>query len=178
MGNAISANMNLYSPSALGDSPDKYAGIQNALRFGFKVFAGIGLGWLVTKTNPKAGLLTTATLYVFAQLWAMFATGPWYLLAFGIYGTGELAGVYAPNYILAASRKSEIRRNQAFHTLMMMPAAGAAAMFGVIAQNVGDPPGSAIGFRTSFAVCAALMATGILITLWKLPADPRPEEDL
>lgn len=177
MGNAITANMNLYSPSALGDSPDKYAGIQNSLRFGFKVIAGIGLGWLVTRTNPKAGLLTTAGLFVIAQIWAMIATGPWYLLAFGIFGMGELAGVYAPNYILAASRKSEIRRNQAFHTLMMMPASGAAAMFGYIAQNVGDPPGSAIGYRTSFAVCAAMMATGILITLWKLPANPNPVDE-
>lgn len=177
MGNAISSNMNLYSPYALGDSPDKYAGIQNAMRFGFKVFAGVLLGWLVTRTHPKAGLLATSSLYVVGQIWAMFAVGPVYLLAFGIFGMGELVGVYAPNYILAASRKRDIRRNQSFHTLMMMPASLAGLMFGEIARRIGDQYDLAAGYRASFAVCAALMFLGILLTLWKLPAHPQPGDE-
>jgi len=177
MGNAISSNMNLHTPQALGESPEKYAGFQNALRFGFKVVAGVLLGWLVAKSHPKAGLLTTASLYVLAQVWAIFAVGPWYLVAFGIYGTGELVGVYAPNYILAASRESDFRRNQAFHTLMMVPAAFAGVMFGGIAKQVGEQFGPAFGFRTSFAVCAAMMLMGIALAVWKLPARPVPSEE-
>lgn len=39
-GNVIPSNMNLYSLEALGDLPEKYAGVQNMLRFSFKVVAG------------------------------------------------------------------------------------------------------------------------------------------
>ncbi len=39
-GNVIPSNMNLYSQQALGDIPEKYAGVQNSLRFGFEVVAG------------------------------------------------------------------------------------------------------------------------------------------
>ncbi|MGE3780046.1 MAG: hypothetical protein AB7F89_22855, partial [Pirellulaceae bacterium] len=60
-GNMIPSNMNLYSAEVLGDAPEKYAGLQNTLRFGFKVLAGFGLGWMLTRTSPRAGLLATST---------------------------------------------------------------------------------------------------------------------
>ena len=111
-GNTIPSNMNLYTPEVLGDLPEKYAGYQNTLRFAFKVVAGFLLGWVLTKSNPKAGILLTGCIFIAAQLWAIFATGTAYLIAFGIYGAGELVGVYAPNYILSASRPAQMRPGQ------------------------------------------------------------------
>ena len=43
-GNVIPSNMNLYSHDVLGNLPEKYAGVENMLRFGFKVVAGALLG--------------------------------------------------------------------------------------------------------------------------------------
>ena len=176
-GNTIPSNMNLYTHEALGDLPEKYAGFQNTLRFSFKVVAGFVLGWLLVKTNPKAGILATASIFVAAQVWAIFMTGKWYLVAFGIYGAGELVGVYAPNYILSASPKENMRRNMAFVTLMMAPAAPTGYLFGTIADYFGSAYSPAVGFKVSFAVCAAMMFVGIVIAVTLLPARPKPEPE-
>ncbi len=182
-GNTIPSNMNLYSTSALGDAPEKFAGLQNTLRFGFKVFAGLFLGWLLTRTNPRAGLIATASLFLVAQFWAIFATGTWYLVAFGIYGAGELVGVYAPNYIVSASRKSELRRNTAFLTLLMAPAAPAGYLFGSIVEaakenqwTVWGMSSEATGFRLSFLACAVFISLGIGVAWLLLPKNPIPKE--
>ncbi|MCH2589004.1 MAG: hypothetical protein MK004_11120 [Planctomycetales bacterium] len=178
-GNTIPSNMNLFSPEVLGDEPAKFAGMQNALRFGFKVVAGAVLGWLLTRSHPRQGLVATATIFLLAQVWAIFATGTAYLVAFGLYGAGELIGVYAPNYILSASRPGDIRRNMAFVTLLMVPAAPTGYLFGAIADSVrdagwqlGDMTSTALGFRVSFGVCALLILLGILVALVKLPRTP------
>jgi MFS family permease len=118
----------------------------------------------------------TTSLYVAAMGWALLVTGPWYLIAFGIYGAGELVGVYAPNYILSASRSGEIRRNMAIVTMMMVPAAPAGTLFGAISDHFGGRHGAATGFRISFAVCAAMMIAGIVLALLRLPR--RPQEAL
>ena len=172
-GNTIASNFNLYTSKALGADPEQYAGVQNALRFGFKMAAGLGLGWVLTKTNPKTGILTTAAIYVAALGWAIAVSGPWYLVAFGLYGAGELVGVYAPNYILSASAPGEIRRNMALVTMMMAPAAPFGALFGKISDNYGKLYDPATGYRISFAVCAAIILAGILLALVALPARPR-----
>ncbi len=172
-GNTIASNLNLYTTAALGAEPAQYAGLQNALRFGFKTAAGFLLGWLLTKTNPKQGILVTAAIYVAALAWAMLARGPWYLVAFGLYGAGELVGVYAPNYILSASAPAEIRRNMALVTMMMAPAAPAGTLFGAVSDYYGRLYDPATGFRISFAACAAAILTGILLALFALPAWPR-----
>ena len=171
--NTIPSNLNLYTKQVLGADPDQYAGAQNAWRFGCKAVAGLFLGWLLTKTNPKLGILVTAAIFLSALVWAMFASGLWYLAAFGLYGAGELVGVYAPNYILSASAPTEIRRNMALVTLLMAPAAPAGAVFGWIADYVGRVYGPAAGFKASFAVCAAVVAAGILLAIFRLPARPR-----
>jgi MFS family permease len=178
-GNTIPANMNLYSASALGDSPDKFAGLQNTLRFGFKMAAGAALGWLLTRTNPRLGILATSSLLLAAQIWAIFATGKWYLLAFGIFGAGELIGVYSPNYIVSASRANELRRNAAFATMLMVPAAPAGYLFGAIVDFVRDNkiswggiPPETLGFKLSFLACAAFIASGIVAALLFLPKRP------
>ena len=183
-GNTISSNMNLYTPEVLDALPEEYAGYQNTLRFGFKVVAGFLLGWLLTKTNPKAGILLTGCVFVSAQLWAIFATGTMYLVAFGLYGAGELIGVYAPNYILSASSRSQMRRNMAFVTMLMAPAAPTGYLFGAISDYIrehnitafGVASSKSFGFQTSFAVCAALMVSGILLAVCFLPARPNSDQ--
>ena len=180
-GNVIPSNMNLYSSEALGDLPEKYAGVQNMLRFSFKVVAGTVLGWVLTRTNPRVGILATSSIFLLAQVWAMFVTGPWYLVAFGIHGAGELVGVYAPNYIVSASRKDQLRRNMAFVTMLMVPAAPAGYLYGAIVDGVKQAGwtafgmnSTALGFRLSFLVCGLLILSGILLAIAMLPARPRP----
>lgn len=172
-GNTIASNLNLYTSEVLEARPEQYAGLQNTLRFGFKTAAGVLLGWLLTKTSPKQGIVTTAAIYVSALTWAMLASGKLYLVAFGLYGAGELVGVYAPNYILSASAPGEIRRNMALVTMMMAPAAPAGALFGAISDHYGRIYGAATGYRVSFAVCAAVVSAGILLAFVALPARPR-----
>jgi len=178
-GNVIPSNMNLYSPEALGGSPSEYAGQQNMLRFGFKVVAGVILGWVLTRTNPKAGIIATSSIFLVAQIWAMCVTGPWYLVAFGIHGAGELIGVYAPNYIVSASRPDQLRRNMAFVTMLMVPAAPAGYLYGAIVDGVKQAGWTAfnmnstsLGFRLSFFVCALLILSGIVLAVFLLPSRP------
>ncbi len=182
-GNTIPSNMNLYTLHILDNLPQNYAGFQNAFRFGFKVVVGLLLGWILTKTHPKAGILLIGCIFVAAQLWAIFATGTMYLIAFGIYGAGELIDVYAPNYILSASPNPQIRRNMAFVTMLMAPAAPTGYLFGAISDYVrehniiafGVINSQAFGFQMSFAICAAMMLVGILIAICWLPARPKPD---
>jgi hypothetical protein len=49
-GTMVMNNMSLYARETLGEAPEKYAGIQLALRFGFKCLMGLGLVGL-TKLN-------------------------------------------------------------------------------------------------------------------------------
>jgi hypothetical protein len=180
-GNVIPSNMNLYSAEALGDLPEKYAGVQNMLRFSFKVVAGALLGWVLTRTNPRVGILATSSLFLAAQVWAMFVTGPWYLVAFGIHGAGELIGVYAPNYIVSASPRDQLRRNMAFVTMLMVPAAPAGYLYGAIVDGVKAAGwtmfgmnSTSLGFRLSFLMCSLLILSGILLAVARLPASPKP----
>ncbi len=179
-GNVIPANMNLYSAEALGESPEKFAGYQYSLRFGCKVIAGTFLGWLLTKTNPRAGILATSCIYLVSQIWAMTVTGPWYLVAFGIFGAGELIGVYAPNYIVSASRGEDLRKNTAFMTMLMVPAAPAGYLYGAIVDHVKASGWTALGmdsatlgFRLSFLVCALFIFCGIVLAWVMLPKHPK-----
>lgn len=182
-GNVIPSNMNLYAQYALGDDPAKYAGVQNMLRFSFKVVTGLFLGWLLTKSHPKAGILATGSIFLLGQIWAIFATGPWYLLASGLHGAGELVGVYAPNYIVSASPKNDLRRNMAFVTMLMVPAAPAGYLYGAIVDYVkqqhwtlGTMDSATLGFRISFFVCACFILSGILLAIIALPRHPKPKE--
>ena len=183
VGNVIPSNMNLYSKEVLGVDPQSAAGYQNLMRFSFKALAGLGLGWLLVRTNPRTGVLVTASLYVAALLWAMFASGRWFLLAFGIFGAGELVGVYAPNYMLSACRKSEMKRGQVLMNLLMGPVGQLGVLFGWIADAVArtdvvawGQTSRALGFQLSFAVCAVVLLCGIAFTVVFLPPHPVPAE--
>ena len=94
---------------------------------------------------------------------------------------GELVGVYAPNYILSASPPSRMRRNMAFVTMLMAPAAPTGYLFGAISDHIrenkitafGATDSTTFGFQASFAVCACLMTLGLVLTLFLLPARPK-----
>ncbi|MEO1999737.1 MAG: hypothetical protein ABGZ17_31220, partial [Planctomycetaceae bacterium] len=179
VGNVIPSNMNLYSKDVLGVDPQAAAGYQNLMRFSFKAFAGLGLGWLLVRTNPRTGVLVTASLYVAALLWAMLASGRWFLLAFGIFGAGELVGVYAPNYMLSACRTSEMKRGQVLMNLLMGPVGQLGVLFGWIVDAIAQSDVSAFGqtsrafgFQVSFAVCCAVLVLGIVLALRFLPPHP------
>lgn len=173
IGNTITANMNLQTENLLSEAAENYVGYQNALRFFCKGIAGLLLGWLLTRSNPRTGILITGLLFVASQLWAIFVPGIAYLFAFGIYGAGELVGVYAPNYILSASAPERLRQNMAYVTMMMAPAAPAGYIFGAIASGTTDP---AAGFRHSFILCAAILIIGLGLAVAVLPKWPAKPE--
>jgi hypothetical protein len=169
------ANFTLYTREAMGELPSDLVMYQSALRFGTKAVAGLLLGWLVAKTNPLAGLLVTGCLCMMAPLYASWVTGLAYLATFQIYGGGELAGVYAPNYILAASRRRDIRRNLACEKILAAIAAPFGLLFGRIADVVGHAFDPSTGFRASFLTCAVIVGTGLAVAS-TLPRRPRPAD--
>jgi hypothetical protein len=122
----------------------------------------------------------TSLVFLFSQIWAIFITGPWYLISFGLYGAGELVGAYAPNYLVCASRKDDLRKTTAFMTMLMAPAAPIGYLYGSIVdiarQNGWAAFGmnsAALGFRLSFAVCALFILSGIILAVMVLPEHPR-----
>ncbi len=130
------------------------------------------MGWLLTRTHPRAGVLVTASIGLTAVLWAVIAPGKWFLLSFGLLGAGELFGIYVTNYILCCAPPDRVRRYMAFTMLTLMPAAPAGAVFGSIIDRY---PGSRLdAFRVSFLSAAACIAIGIMLALF-LPARPKPE---
>ena len=156
-GYQIGPNMTLYTKVVLGKPPDQYVGEQLALRFGFKGVFGLFYGWLLTRTNPKAGVLVPALMGLSGVAWALFASPEWFLMGFGLVGAGELFGVYVTNYILCCSTPAKTRRNMGFASLMMFPAAPAGAIYGRISDSFkASSPG--LGFRLSFIVAASLIA--------------------
>ena len=112
-----------------------------------------------------------------ALTWAMFATGKAYLLAFGIFGAGKPIGVYAPNYMPSACRKSEMKRGQVMMNLAMGPVGQTGVLFGWIADSFHKSQWTAfgqdsraLGFKLIFAVCAGVLIPRMLFTLLRIPA--------
>lgn len=165
-GYAIMPNLTLYTKEATGRPAEDFAGYQSALRFGFKIVAGLFLGWLLTRTSPKAGLLVTAGFCLVGVYWALVAPGMLFLLSFGFMGAGELLGVYYPNYIMSCSTGSKIRRNMAFTSMLNMPCGFAALFFGLIADQ--------FSLEASFLVSAAILVGVLALVQSSLPAQPRP----
>ena len=162
-GNTIVANLTLNTKQAMTSEPTEYVMYQTAIRFATKAMAGVLLGLLVATTNPRAGLVATGAVYLLAPTYAAFATGLAYLATFPIYGAGELVGVYAPNYLLAASRPRDLRRNMAFANLLMVPAAPLGLVFGAVSDVVARQSSAATGYRASFLLCSAIMGLGLLL---------------
>jgi MFS family permease len=172
-GNTIVANMNLYTKAVLPGDAQTFVNYQYAIRFGCKGVVGLLLGWYLTRSNPRAGILITGSIFVGSLIWALLVTGPAYLFAFGIFGAGELIGVYAPNYMLSASSPARIRQNMAFVTMMMFPAAPFGYLFGALGNGFGSAPAEqAAGLRLSFIVCGAILIVGVALAAILLPKWP------
>lgn len=178
-GYTIISNMTLYTREVLGVPPAEFAGYQNTLRFAFKSVTGMFLGWVLSRTHPKAGVLLAASLGLAAVLCAALAPGKWFLLSFGLLGGGELFGIYVTNYILCCSPRNEMRRYMAFTMVTLFPAAFAGILFGIISDhfrsNASSPDSLAHAYQLSFFVAAGFIALGIALALF-LPARPRPED--
>jgi hypothetical protein len=168
-GYIIITNIILYTKEATGFPAEDYVGVQGALRFGFKVGGGLVLGWLLTRTNPRMGLFVTGGFCLASVVWALSASGEWFLLSFGFMGVGELFGVYYPNYILCCSAKSQMRRNMSYNSMLNMPSAAAGQFYGSLADRV--------GIRASFWVSTGVLVATLLLVQFALPARPRPREE-
>ncbi len=162
--NSILPSVVLYTKDVLGEDPQRYAGYQLALRFSFKIVAGLLLGWLLTRTYPRAGLTATMSFSLVGLFWAFLVPGKWYLVAFGLLGAGELYHVYNQNYIVSASATASIRRNLAYANLLALPASFAPLIFGAISD--------CFGLRQSIVVAAVLLTCSLLFVQLVLPRRP------
>jgi predicted MFS family arabinose efflux permease len=167
-GYIVLTNITLYTEEATGELAEKYVGLQLALRFGFKIVGGLILGWLLTRTYPRMGMLVTGAFCLASVVWVLSVPGKWFLLSFGLMGVGELFGVYYPNYILSCSPKSKMRRNMSFNSMLNMPSALVAVFYGFLADHV--------GMRASFLTSIVLLVATLLLVQLGLPARPRPQE--
>jgi len=177
----ILQNISLYTKVVTGERGQNLVGYQNSLRFGFKVVAGLLLGWLLTKTNPRAGMLLTTLFCLMSVAWAvvvpdMWVPDMWILISFGLMGAGELFGVYFPNYILCCSAKSRMRRNMAFTSMLNMPSGFASVLYGSIVDTYGKVHGKKSGFEMSFVVSIFILIVTLLLIVTCLPSRPRPRE--
>jgi len=166
-GNMVQTNMTLFTTQAVGRMPEDLVGYQLTLRFSAKILGGFLLGWLLTRTNPKAPLLVTAGLQIAGVVWVLLVPGYWFLLAFAINGAGELFGVYYTNYPVHCSPQADVRRNLAFLSLSSTLVGLAPVVYGWISDTW--------GLRASFGAALALLVATTALVAARLPANPRPE---
>lgn len=164
-GTMIMTNMSLYAREVLGEAPEKYAGIQLALRFGFKCLMGIGLGWLVTRMHARASLMATTGICIAGVAWAMFVPGKWYLIGFGLLGGGELFYVYYLNYIVSCSKPERMRENTAYTTLISVTVGMMPILFGIVSDR--------FGLRASFFAAIGVLLLAMILVQLRLPKQPR-----
>lgn len=167
-GNAIFDNVSLHAKDVLKEASASSMGTQQFLRFGFKSVAGLGLGWLLTRTNPKTMLLTTTMILVLGMCWVLNVTGSWYLISFGLLGAGELFGAYFPNYIATSSSKSQVRANIAYLGLVGSLVGFASVLFGVISDRWGR--------IASFHTATGILLAAMLLMAVVLPSRPAPQD--
>lgn len=191
-GNAIFANVSLYAKDVVSEIKDSQ-GIQQFLRFGFKAAAGGLLGFLLSKTNPRAPLIATTLILMSGLVWVLNVSGPYYLISAGILGAGELFGAYFPNYIAAASRKDHVRSNIALLNVLASLVGFSSILFGKIADRKVDVgaavTGGAIpaallqkvadhdGLRASFFAAEGVLIAALLLILFVVPRRPVPESE-
>ena len=163
-GTMIMNNMSLYARETLGEAPEKYAGVQLALRFGFKCLMGFGLGWLVTRMHARASLLATTSICIAGIAWALFVPGKWYLLGFGLLGGGELFYVYYLNYIVSCSKPERMRENTAYTNLITVTIGMMPIVFGLVSDRY--------GLRASFMTALGILVLALILVQSRLPKQP------
>ena len=168
-GTMIMNNMSLYAREALGEAPEQYAGIQLALRFGFKSVMGFGLGWLVTKMYARASLIATTSICIAGIAWSLFVPGKWYLLGFGLLGGGELFYVYYLNYIVSCSKPERMRENTAYTNLITVTIGIMPIFFGLVSDR--------FGLRTSFVAAIAILVVALVLVQSRLPKQPMVSDE-
>lgn len=164
-GTMIMNNMSLYARDTLGEAPEEYAGVQLALRFGFKCVMGFGLGWLVTRMHARASLIATTSICIAGIAWALFVPGKWYLLGFGLLGGGELFYVYYLNYIVSCSKPERMRENTAYTTLITVTIGMMPIVFGLVSDR--------FGLRASFVAAIGILVLALILVQSRLPKQPQ-----
>ena len=164
-GTMVMNNMSLYARETLGEAPEKYAGIQLALRFGFKCLMGFGLGWLVTKIHARASLVATTSICIAGIAWALFVPGKWYLLGFGLLGGGELFYVYYLNFIVSCSKPERMRENTAYTNLITVLIGTMPIVFGLLSDR--------FGLRASFIAAIGILIVALILVQSRLPKQPQ-----
>jgi hypothetical protein len=165
-GNLILNNLALFVRDATGEPPEKYTGLQLALRFGCKSVFGFVLGWLLARSQPKAPALATTLICLAGVGWALVAPGRSYLFSFGLLGAGELFYIYYLNYIVGCSAPERIRENTAYTNVIMVTVSFMPLVYGWISDHS--------GLRASFVLAAGILVAAILIVGMLLPGQPAP----
>jgi hypothetical protein len=168
-GGTVVSIMGLYTPEVMNSSSADLAGYQTAIRFAFKMSAGLLLGWLVARTNPKMGTILTAAFYLMGVLWVLTVPNGWFMICFGFMGAGDLHGVYFPNYIMTASVPDKVRYNVAFLQFMGLPICAAPTILGAISDSLGR--------RASFLAAAAMLIAALAVIVIGLPSRPQPRSN-
>jgi hypothetical protein len=168
-GTMIMPNLSLYAEETIGESPEHYAGLQLALRFGCKSLSGFALGWWVARVHAKASLLATTAFCLAGVCWALAVPGKWYLLSFGFLGAGELFYVYYLNYIVGCSAPERIRENTAYTNLITVLAGFFPLLFGRVSDR--------LGLEYSLAVAIGIFGAVLLLVWLGLPAQPRVRDN-
>ncbi len=163
-GTMIMGNLSLYARTAIGDAPEQYAGLQLALRFGFKCIAGFALAWLLARVSGRASLVATTATCLAGVAWALAVPGKWYLLSFGLLGAGELFYVYYVNFIIGCSPPARIRENTAYTNLLTAGLGFVPLGFGLVSDRFGIP--------ASLSVALAMFLVAIAVVLARLPRVP------
>jgi MFS family permease len=167
-------NMTLYSGVLFKQDPAKTAGYQKAVLFTFKVVMGVTMGWVLTRSAPRAAVLISAVVGLTAVVFAIVAPASVFLLSFGLLGAGQLFGIYITNYILSCAPKALMRRYMAWTMITMMPAAPSGVIYGAVSDFFGSRFSKEFGYQMSFTVAATLIAVGIVLAML-LPRRPRPD---
>ena len=185
--NLIITNLSNNSLPAMGIKPEECAGYQLAARFLMKGFAGLLLGWLVARSTPWSGMVATISMFAATLAWALVSEGNAYLFTFALFGAGELLGAYAVNYILSASPQNEYRRNMVLANLLYAPTFFFGILFGrmtdwvkgkyalsLAAGEVSEMTVLHRAYQTTFVMCLVFLVTALLIAMFILPRNPRP----
>ena len=155
------ANLSLYTREAVGRDPKDLSGLILAIRFGCKSAGGFLLGFLALRYGLRTSVLTTVLFFAGGMIWAWFAPGYFYLLAFGLLGAGELGGAYIPNLGMALSPLAAGARNMSILTLATPSSSFAPALHGWLTDR--------FGFRASFVFGLATALAALALVL-KIPA--------